>query len=715
MEANLSPTERQVGRVISVNNYRITVVLDPEIRSQVRAYFQRTAVVTQIGSYLTFPVSPGESAVGIIVGASEDETIESDMNKGMTLQLGRSRRVIVVNLLGQLLENERFVTGVSIYPTLDTPALLPTEEELGSILEHRVVPEKLKEDVSLIVGSSPIYARQQVTVSYNDLLGRPLGIIGNTGSGKSFSVASLIETATQMASQAKFIILDINGEYCSAFCDIKELRKDLNKAYVNNDKIFKLPLWMFNLSEAVAFFEAAQASQVPVLERVITSVREDAVDPKPQRALRELVRIVDQCLDLLGSLSVYAREVDGNAVAENTAEVVLHLKWYNDQLQKSRAITAGSIEIPKEFKELDRLIAGLSKQGLKSKEEYKKLRGDRNFDDFRRLRGELALELNKLVEYMEPFYQSFKQVITTKGNLRQVTADSPIKYDLKNLQRDAVFHVAVSRFRGQERIQEYISTLRLRIHRQLSDRRWRVFTEDSELDLAGIIGQMVGPEEAEIIVIDCSMLAYDVLPFFCAIFGRTLLELRAHSLAEKRTVQPFVLILEEAHNYLRPKRDNESPGLQLSRETFERIAKEGRKFGLSLIMASQRPSEVSATVLSQCANFIVHRIQNPDDIEFFKKILPSASRDLLDQLPILAPGDGLLLGSAVNVPARVKVRKPVAEPTSETPKPWKSWQNGVARFEISQAIDIWTQESIPVGPATSKEGSTVAGSLQKKE
>jgi DNA helicase HerA-like ATPase len=700
-------TDRQVGRVTSVNNYRITVLLDPAIRSQVRAYFQRTAVVTQIGSYLTFPVSPGESAVGIIVGASEDETIEPDLNKGMTLQLTRSRRIILVNLLGQLLENEHFATGVSVYPTLDTPALLPTEEELKSILEYNVSPDKVKEDVSLTVGVSPIYARQKVTVSYNDLLGRPLAIIGNTGSGKSFSVASLVEAAKEMAKQSKFIILDINGEYCSAFCKIKKLKKDLNKAYINNEQPFNLPLWIFNLSEAIAFFEASQASQVPVLERVITAVREDAVDPKPNKIVRDLVRIIDQCLDFIGSLSVYAREVDGSAVADNTAEIVAQLEHYNDVLQKSEAISIASVEIPEEIKKLDDLIAVLAAQGLKTKEDYKKLRQNKNFDDFRRLTPELAGEVNKLIEAMEPCYQSFRQAVVTKGNLRQVTADSPIKYDLKNLQRDALFHIAVSRFRGQERIQEYIATLRLRIHRQLSDRRWSVFTEDSELDFLSLISRIIGSEESNITVVDCSMLAYDVLPFFCAVFGRVLLELRAHSMAEKRTIQPFVLILEEAHNYLKPRRDNESLGLQLSRETFERIAKEGRKFGLSLIMASQRPSDVSPTVLSQCANFIVHRIQNPDDIDFFKRILPSASRDLLDQLPILAPGDGLLLGSAFNVPARVKVRKPIAEPTSETPKPWKNWQEGMPKFDISEAVKVWTQEALPKeSEVTEKEHPT---------
>jgi len=305
------------------------------------------------------------------------------------------------------------------------------------------------------------------------------------------------------------------------------------------------------------------------------------------------------------------------------------------------------------------------------------------------------IEINKLVENIEPCYQKLRQDIITKGCLRQVTADSPIKYDLQNLEQDALFQTAISGYYGQERIKEYIATLRLRIHRQLSDKRWNVFTEDTKIEFTELINKMIGINSSDIIVVDCSMLSYDVLPFFCAIFGRILLELRAHSMPQNRTVQPFVLILEEAHNYLKPSSSDELFGFKLSRETFERIAKEGRKFGLSLIIASQRPVDVSPTILSQCANFLIHRIQNPDDIDYFKKILPAASRDLLDQLPILAPGDGLLLGSAVNFPARVKIRKPNPEPSSKTPKPWKEWKDGAEKFNSQEAIKLWTQETIP--------------------
>ena len=161
------------------------------------------------------------------------------------------------------------------------------------------------------------------------------------------------------------------------------------------------------------------------------------------------------------------------------------------------------------------------------------------------------------------------------------------------------------------------------------------------------------------------------------------------------TSPSFVLVLEEAHNYLRPPRQDELWGIRLARDAFERISKEGRKFGLSLIIASQRPSHVSATVLSQCANFLIHRIQNPEDIDYFKRILPLGSRDLLEQLPILAPGEGLLMGSAVNVPTRLNVRKPDPAPQSETSRPWESWQEAGPKFDRADALARWVAEAAP--------------------
>ena len=691
--SDINRNERQIGRVVSVSNYRVAVLLDTDIHSQVRSHPHRITLVTQIGGYILFPVSPGEFAVGIVVGAYENEAVEPDLEDKMTLQLLSARRTLRLNLVGQLVERQPFIPGISVYPTLDTPAMLPNDEQIHQILQYSPSAQNKEEDIALIAGTSPIYAREPVTASFNDLLGRPLGIVGNTGSGKSYSVASLIQetfrTDNNAAKLAKVIILDINGEYSHAFpvpnASSSQSNRHLNKVYVN-DKPFQLPLWIFNLIELIAFFEASQASQVPVLERVVSLIRERKVDPNASKPLRDIVNLVDHCRDYLGSLAVYAAETNGSAVSDNAAEVCEYLRQYGEDLIKR---SKGQIEMPKEIVELNHRLSELNGKGLLTRQQYRKMRTEKNWDGFNRMQPVLASAAQALVDELEPIFEEVRNLAISKGGLKEVTADSPIPYDAQELDRDALYRIAVARFRGQERIQEYIATLRLRVHRQLSDKRWAVFTDPTESSLSALLESICGVSDQQITVVDCSMLANDVLPFFCAIFGRLILELREHASPDQRIAQPYVLVLEEAHNYLKPKIQEESFGVRLSREAFERIAKEGRKFGMSLIIASQRPSDISATILSQCANFLVHRIQNPEDIDYFKKILPTGSRDMLDQLSILAPGDGLLLGSAVNVPARVKIKKPAPTPSSETPKPWKAWQKNAPKFDIKKTADSW--------------------------
>jgi hypothetical protein len=653
--------------------------LDTEVKSQVRAFAQQVSLITQIGAYLLFPTAPGESAVGMITGASEDEAFESDKDNTMTLQLVRARRVLRLNLLGQLLESKPFQAGISTYPTLETPALLPSEEQLRRILEYVPHPDDGK-DKALAVGTSQLYSRQQVTVSFNDFLGRSLGIVGNSGSGKSCSLASIVQRSLTMddshAVLAKFIVLDVNGEYISALTNHAATERQPNTVYVNG-KPFVLPLWMFKLSEFIEFFEASSASQVPVLERVITAAREETLDSTGTvRLLRKGVENIDSAINYLERIGLFLDTPVESYVGDKATSLLDHTAALTQQIAQ-----VPDVSIPQGILDfaacLPRLRLGIQQHNITPA---------------------AVQAIRTKTASLREMLQSLRSVLTTRGGIREITADTPIPFQASRLLEDALFYSVISRFRGQERIQEYVATLRLRIHRQLSDKRWSVFTNDGALTcLQEVVNTIIGSETDRVIVVDCSMLAHDVLPFFCAIVGRIILELRSHSSPGSRNAQPFVLVLEEAHNYLKPGRENEPAGVRLSRASFERIAKEGRKYGLSLVIASQRPSDVSPTVLSQCANFLVHRIQNPDDIDYFKKILPTGSREILEQLPILAPGDGILVGSALNVPTRVRIPLPIPKPDSDTPRPWVAWGAGAPQFNFAGSSASWLDDTPEAG------------------
>ena len=185
------------------------------------------------------------------------------------------------------------------------------------------------------------------------------------------------------------------------------------------------------------------------------------------------------------------------------------------------------------------------------------------------------------------------------------------------------------------------------------------------------------------------MLSNEVLPYACSVVGRLLLEARECLPATSRYKHPWVLVLEEAHNYARPARADEGRGQRLARLAYERIAKEGRKFGMSLIIASQRPSEISPTIISQCANFISHRLQNPDDIDHFRRIIPIQARRLLDQVTILASGEAIVFGSAFHVPIRVRFDRPNPGPFSETAAPFLEWSKERQPFPLGEVIEVW--------------------------
>jgi len=119
---------------------------------------------------------------------------------------------------------------------------------------------------------------------------------------------------------------------------------------------------------------------------------------------------------------------------------------------------------------------------------------------------------------------------------------------------------------------------------------------------------------------------------------------------------------------------------------FERIAREGRKYGLGLVVASQRPSELSKTVLSQCNSFIVHRLQNPEDIRYFKEIVPGIFDQLLDQLPALAPRTALVLGECVQAPAIAIMREVNPAPKSKNPKFYHSWTTDKPKVPLVEAV-----------------------------
>jgi hypothetical protein len=179
-----------------------------------------------------------------------------------------------------------------------------------------------------------------------------------------------------------------------------------------------------------------------------------------------------------------------------------------------------------------------------------------------------------------------------------------------------------------------------------------------------------GTDKHGIKIVDFSEVPSDVLPVVTGVFARLLYDVQFWMEADKRT--PFVFVCDEAHLYLPVKDDADAIECQ-ALYTFERIAKEGRKYGVSLLVVSQRPSDVSRTILSQCNNFLVLRLTNDQDQNVVRRLVPDSLGGVLDGLPLLDTGEAILLGDAILLPARIKLKRPIIAPLSSTRDFWREW------------------------------------------
>ena len=283
--------------------------------------------------------------------------------------------------------------------------------------------------------------------------------------------------------------------------------------------------------------------------------------------------------------------------------------------------------------------------------------------------------------------------VTTDQGIR--TADSPLFISRQTLTNPSFLNSAGS-MEDKFRIEGHLTTLKLRLKARIDDRRWKAFLnyEDDNINIKDFacwltrfgFGGKTGPKVS---ILDLSMLSNEALPYACSVVGRILLEVREMLPADRRFKHPWVLVLEEAHNYVCPASPDEDRGHKLARLSYERIVKEGRKFGISLIIASQRPSEISPTIISQCANFISHRLQNPEDIDFLRRIIPVQARRLLDQVAILESGEAIVFGSTFNVPSRVQFDCPEPGPYSQTAAPFLEWSNETDPFPLLEVTNAW--------------------------
>lgn len=283
------------------------------------------------------------------------------------------------------------------------------------------------------------------------------------------------------------------------------------------------------------------------------------------------------------------------------------------------------------------------------------------------------------------------------------TVDSPIPYKLLDLlvklkHDDTTKGIGANNKEVKGEWEGRLTRFLSRLEAKAEDRRYGFMFKppDSALKydwLAQQIAKLLaaGKGKHGIKVVDFSEVPSDVLPVVTGVFARLLYDVQFWMQPEKRT--PFVFVCDEAHLYL-PVREDADAIEKQALYSFERIAKEGRKYGVSLLVVSQRPSDVSRTILSQCNNFLILRLTNDQDQNVVRRLMPDSLAGVLDGLPLLDTGEALLLGDAILLPARIKLKFPAIEPLSQTRNFWQEWgEKAPDSVAVAAAVETLRRQS----------------------
>lgn len=686
--------DRAIGTVEEVSASGISVLLDPDAPQATALNTGVPAGFPRINGYLLVP-NEGGATVGVITKV-EVARLPYPKRRGMQdfglVDLPFPARKVSLTPLGTLLAKPGSTRGVlafevrrgvDVFPSVGDPVVLPTDGQLRAIVEGEGAGEARR----ILIGTCPTAASAPVHVDPDKLFGRHLAVLGNTGAGKSCSVAGLIRwslDATREARtkagrkgepNARFIVLDPNGEYGRAFNGLKA--RLFQVAPLGGAAALKVPAWLWNGEEWAAFTGAAPGVQRPILFDAIRRLRSGAGTPD---AFQSHARGRTRRYRIGLRLKVQGGDHLQAGRREGVAQFLLNAAQDFDDL-------AGDSECSDEgLRDKLRSVAEQCRQ-VENAARGRARDGGHWHNDF----AESSLET------VQTALGEVASAVGLSEDEPGASEDTPRFFPAKEL--PGFVEALAADVTGRD-LAQFVDSLNLRIRGLFAGGPLASVLDPGDsasLTLDQWLTNHVGADQASngpITIVDLSLVPSEVIHIVVAVLARMVFEAVQRYRRARGQVLPTVLVLEEAHTFVHRDLSAEGapPAGRACARTFERIAREGRKFGLGLVLASQRPSEMSATVLSQCNTFLLHRIVNDRDQDLVRRLVPDALGDLLRELPSLPSGRAILLGWGAPAPVLVEVRElPDAHrPHSPDPDFWDVWTGEQPRSVDWKAIsDSW--------------------------
>ena len=566
-------------------------------------------------------ITEGEAHVESLVQPGQDVDL---MNNNVVFEAENQRilgeveevnnDIIKIRFLGEFI-GDKYVSGVIRKPVLSSNIRQINYEELKILMGSY-------SDKTFILGQSAIYKGHTVYVDINDLLSNHMAIFGNSGSGKSCGVSRMVQNLFSnpdfIAYNANIFIFDAYGEYKTAFSKLNELNPNYSYKFITTnptdptDQRLALPVHLLTLDDMTLLLQVSSHTQIPIIERAL--------------------KLAKVFADVSDEATMYKNHL--------IAKALLAILFSNETTKEKKNEVFQVIQVchTNEFN-FDTDIPGVG---------YTRKFSDCFEIDSHGNFGESVLINEYILKFIN---EDLEGKIMTK----------PVYYTLKDFASALEFTLISEGFLHNEAIRDDASILKVRLNSILNSNVGSYFNYPNYITLEQYIASLVATpnrKKAQIININLEDIDDTYAKVIVKIYARMFFEF-AKSRTQRASI-PFHLFLEEAHRYVSKDADTFLLGYNI----FERIAKEGRKYGVLLNIISQRPVEISDTVISQCSNFLIFKMTHPKDIEYIRTMLPNISQDVIEKQKVLQPGNCVGFGGAFKLPMIIKLEMPNPMPYS---------------------------------------------------
>ena len=604
-------SSREIGRITSVGVNGVIVDVNSDLGNYINT-IDGILFIGEVGSYVSI-YEIGRTIIAEIIGV--DEKVQSvNVNE---LARPNSKRQIYLNLIGEIV-GEKFCFGVSKMPLIFSTVYMISQKELTTMLEVGEEAIKVSEEsdgtraILLSIGKSVIFPDYEVKVNIDKFFGFHFAVFGNTGSGKSNTVAKILqnifEKQNYSAKGAKFVIIDSNGEYNKAFSKLNKFNPHIKHSLLSTDEVggkkFEIPVWALSADDWATLLHASEKTQMPVLKRAI-----------------DIARIFYKCAE--GD-----NKVKNHILASTLLGIIQSSDTSPSKSDKLKAIVT-------KFHTIEISLNSIIK-------------------DNKTLGDLIGINYGSMID--EAGVISFLMTFLNEQEISDNIVKAMVPYSLSDFIKAVEFATLYEGSISSQRIQEYTSTLMTRLQSLQDGVQGRIFSKTEFNTVEEYIKSLL--DENQIVDLDISSLDDSSAEVVTKVLAKLILDYLKG--CEVKAETPINFIIEEAHRFIK----NDTNYGVIGYNIFERIAKEGRKFGMLLGISSQRPSELSKTVVSQCSNFIIHRVQNPDDLQYLSKMVPYVNNNMIDRLTYLQTGNALVFGSAINLPTLTQFAQ--ANPTTDS-------------------------------------------------